>query len=102
MRTRLDLRGDHGRLELEGRFDITTRTAFYSAHRELQATGLPRRLTVDLAQVHYIDSSALGMLLVLRDHALRHGTAVALSGCRPEVLRALQLVNFQRLFRIER
>ena len=56
---------------------------------------------VDLQKVVKLDSSALGMLLLLREHASGANSTVPnviLKGARPEILKLLRLVNFQELF----
>ncbi len=57
-------------------------------------------ITVDLAAVRYMDSAALGMLLVLREKALSQGTSVLLDHCTGMVRQVLEIANFQKLFDI--
>ncbi|QID18271.1 STAS domain-containing protein [Nitrogeniibacter mangrovi] len=85
-------------LKLGGRFD-------FNAHREfrdgvdsvLQKEG---RVDVDLAEVAYLDSSALGMLLMLRDKAKSAGREVRLVNARGSVRQVLEIANFSKLFAI--
>lgn len=84
-------------IHIEGRFDFSTHAAFheaYSAHPE------GTRFTVDLSQAVYLDSSALGMLLLLRRHAGDVSDAVELSEPQPAVRRLLRLAKFERFFRM--
>lgn len=56
---------------------------------------------VDLQKVAKIESSALGMLLLLKEHADVAGRVipnVSLKNAQPEVRKMLHLVNFQQLF----
>ena len=55
---------------------------------------------VDLADVASMDSSALGMLLVLRDQQGGDHARVEITHCSGEVRKILQIANFDRLFRI--
>lgn len=57
-----------------------------------------RALELDLARVQYLDSSALGMLLILRDKAEERGKRVILSGARGTVRQVLEIANFAKLF----
>ncbi|MCB1876391.1 MAG: STAS domain-containing protein [Chromatiales bacterium] len=58
--------------------------------------GRPLGIVVDLTESDYIDSTHLGLLASLSMRM--RPTAVTLVSNRPEINRALKLVNFQRLF----
>jgi anti-anti-sigma factor len=55
---------------------------------------------VDLAQVEYLDSSALGMLLMLRDKIKASNRRVSLINCRGPVKQVLEIANFSKLFEV--
>lgn len=57
-------------------------------------------ILVDLGKVAYLDSSALGMLLMLRDKARAHNRPVALANCTGSVKQVLDIANFGKLFAI--
>jgi anti-anti-sigma factor len=50
--------------------------------------------------VDYLDSSALGMLLMLRDKAKGAAREVVLTKCTGAVKQVLDIANFGKLFRI--
>ena len=54
----------------------------------------------DLTEFDYIDSSALGMLLVLREHSGGEMARIEITHCRPEVHKILLSAHFDRLFSI--
>ena len=92
-------KGDEGAvLKLGGRFD-------FNAHREFR-DGVERallhegRVDVDLGEVAYLDSSALGMLLMLRDKAKGASREVRLIHARGSVRQVLDIANFGKLFTI--
>lgn len=86
------------RLSIGQRFDFSVHRAFRDAYQHATA----EVYVVDLSQTDFIDSSALGMLLLLREHASNTGNgSVHLKGARPEVRNILQIANFQRLFTVE-
>ena len=58
-------------------------------------------LVLDLGSTTYIDSSALGMLLVCRDHLIASQGEVSLRAVRPEVRKILGIARFEQLFKIE-
>ncbi|MNO07328.1 STAS domain protein [compost metagenome] len=55
---------------------------------------------MDLKGTTYLDSSALGMLLLLRDHAGGERAQIRLANCNPDVRKILAISNFEQLFQI--
>lgn len=82
---------------LQGRFD-------FNAHREFREAvdqavqQAQREILVDLAGVDYLDSSALGMLLMLRDKARNASKEVLLGSARGAVKQVIDIANFGKLF----
>jgi anti-anti-sigma factor len=48
-----------------------------------------------------MDSSALGMLLQLREHAGGSNQSVLIRNCNPEIAEILRISNFNKLFTME-
>lgn len=84
-------------LHLHGRFDFGGRQEFTHAKQQALA-GNERAIEVDLSGVEYIDSSALGMLLILREKALSAGKTVSLATAGGAVHDLIQIANFDKLF----
>jgi anti-anti-sigma factor len=59
-----------------------------------------RELDLDLGGVDYIDSSALGMLLLLKERADTAKKPVALQNCTGTVRQVLEIANFGKIFSI--
>lgn len=84
---------------LQGRFD-------FNAHREFREAvdkAMPedsREIRVDLGGVDYLDSSALGMLLMLRDKARSVSKEVVLVNARGAPKQVLDIANFGKLFQL--
>ena len=87
-------------VKLAGRFDFNTHRDFRSAYEQLIGDTEIRSVTVDFSGVDYLDSSALGMLLMLRDKLGGAGKEVALTGVRGNVKQVLDIANFSKLFNI--
>jgi len=87
-------------ISLEGRFDFSRHREFRSACDQALATGGAHEVEVDFGRVDYIDSSALGMLLMLRDAARAANKTVRLANCRGNVKQILDIANFAKLFPI--
>jgi len=81
---------------VRGRFDFNCHPGFRNA---CGSFGKAKSYIVDLSSTEYIDSSALGMLLVLREEA--GGDNVRIANCQPPVRRILAVANFDSLFQLE-
>lgn len=94
--TRLDSSGGVLYISVSGRFDFGIHQQFRDAtnlsHKSIKT------IEVDLSQTDYLDSSALGMLLVLRDKVGDNKNAVAIKNAKPEVRKILEIANFDKLF----
>jgi anti-anti-sigma factor len=86
---------------LGGRFTFLDQSIFESECKKLTKDEQVKQITVNLEKVEFIDSSALGMLLVLRDHALSIGASLLISSPSGVVLEALNKAHFGRLFTIQ-
>lgn len=95
-----DLSGDRATLKLGGRFDFHSHRDFRSAYEKILETSGIREVVLDFNEVDYLDSSALGMLLLLREKAEGAGKNVALAGLKGTVKQVLDIANFGKLFAI--
>ena len=81
---------------ISGRFDFGIHQSFRKA-TEQAAKGV-KKIVVDMGRVDYLDSSALGMLLVLRDKVGESKGAVLIKNSKPDVKKILEIANFDKLF----
>ena len=58
------------------------------------------KFEVDLSGAEYLDSSALGMLLLLREHAGGESSKIDITHASDEVRKVLDVANFGKLFNI--
>lgn len=86
-------------IRIKGRFDFSTHQDFRSAYEDHEE--VPEAYVVDLREATYLDSSALGMLLLLRDHAGGDSRKVRIVNCNPDVKKILSISNFEQLFTIQ-
>lgn len=92
--------GAKGILRLEGRFTFEAGADFKAkAHAVLEAAEV-KELYLDFKNVTFLESSALGILLLLREKAEAKGAQVALLNPSPAVRSALDAVQFGKLFEI--
>lgn len=88
------------RLAISGRFDFDSHRDFRSACDEALQTPGVEEIELDLSQVEYLDSSALGMLLLLRDKAQTAKIKLALTKCSAFARKIFEVARFDRLFTI--
>jgi anti-anti-sigma factor len=88
-------------LRLEGRFDFSTHRDFRAAVESAFQETTGNLILVDLGAVDYLNSSALGMLLMLRDKVGAAKKSVSLINCRGSVRQVLDIANFGKLFAID-
>lgn len=88
-------------LKLSGRFDFHCHKDFRAAYEQALESKQTSRIEVDFSGVDYLDSSALGMLLLLREKADAVGKQIALSGLHGTVKQVLDVANFGKLFTIK-
>lgn len=90
--------GNTVRIAPTGRFDFHCHREFRSSYQG-QKPGA--QYIVDLRATDYMDSSALGMLLLLREHAGGDKARIKITGARAEIKSILVVSNFEKLFVIE-
>ncbi len=88
-------------LTLNGRFDFHSHRDFRTAYENALEDAGVREIAINFKQVDYLDSSALGMLLLLREKAEAAGKSIALAGLHGMVKQVLEIANFGKLFLIQ-
>ncbi len=88
------------KITMNGRFDFISHRQFRDAYDEILQHPEAREIEIDLGGVDYLDSSALGMLLLLREKISGTNKSMALTNCRGVVQQVLEVANFNKLFTI--
>jgi len=83
-------------VKISGRFDFSLHQDFRKLS-ENEAKNV-KAITIDLLRTDYIDSSALGMLLILRDKVGDNKSAIKITHAKPDVKKILEIANFDKLF----
>lgn len=86
-------------IKVKGRFDFSAHQEFRDAYEKVDS--IPSLYLVDMAETTYLDSSALGMLLLLRDHAGGDTAKIKISNSNSDVKKILTISNFEQLFEID-
>ena len=85
-------------IDISGRFVFDQHRAFkesYDAARERAETQLIR---LEMSGVEYLDSSALGMMLLMKERAEMSGKKIQIKGANAFVRQLLETANFHKLF----
>lgn len=96
--TEVSADGNELKIQIGGRFDFSSHQEFRGCYERLDSQ--PTYFQLDMQDTTYLDSSALGMLLLLRDHAGGDKSHIEIANCSPDVKKILTISNFQQLFTI--
>ncbi len=91
--------GNELTVQIEGRFDFSAHQEFRDAYEKSEDS--IQDYVIDMGKATYLDSSALGMLLLLRDHAGGDNAKVRITKCNADVKKILTISNFEQLFSID-
>ena len=87
-------------INIEGRFDFSSHQQFRRAYEE-GSDSKPASYIIDMKETSYLDSSALGMLLLLRDYAGGDASDISIVNANDDVKKILSISNFGQLFTIQ-
>lgn len=85
-------------ISIVGRFDFSSHKDFKNTYANFN--GDNNNYIVDMSATEYIDSSALGMLLLLREHAGSEQSKITIKGASSDVKEILIVSNFDKLFNL--
>ncbi|MBT4963617.1 MAG: STAS domain-containing protein [Francisellaceae bacterium] len=94
-----ELEGDALVIKVQGRFDFSALEVFKNSYENVEPT--PGKYVVDLEGSDYLDSSALGMLLRLREFAGGDDADVSILNCNPDVKKILVVTKLDEMFNVE-
>lgn len=94
--TQLSQDGSELTIIIDGRFDFGMQNQFRGSYEKTQV----ENYIVDMRKTDYMDSSALGMLLMMREHAGGSKSRILLKNCSQDIRTILSVANFQNLFKI--
>jgi anti-anti-sigma factor len=90
----------HHQLDLIGTFTFSDNAKFRQIVSNLRDSDADS-ITLDLRNLQFIDSAALGMLLLLHDEANKKAIKVVLAGADGQIKKMLQLSNFEEIFTVQ-
>jgi len=86
---------------LPEKFNFDSHTIFRNSYADYP---VGRKFILDFSRVAYIDSSALGMLLLMKEHVSgieKKSNNISFIGCMSKVAEIFKIANFNRLFEIK-
>lgn len=89
--------GNEVMINVTGRFDFNDHQTFRETYRKCEKG---TKFILNLDGADYMDSSALGMLLLLREHAGGDDADVSITNYNQDVEKILTISNFQKLFKM--
>jgi anti-anti-sigma factor len=88
-------------ITLSGSFTFLDQVAFRKSYED-QINGNTKKYILDFRQVTFIDSSSLGMMLLLNDYVNNNlKNKITLLNPTHQVLSIFKVANFQKLFHIK-
>lgn len=91
--------GNELTITIQGRFDFSALQQFRNAYEKINPK--PKAYTIDLKESEYLDSSALGMLLALRDYAGGDDAKIRITNSNVDVKKILVITKLDELFQVE-
>lgn len=91
----------HGVIGILGKFDFPVHREFKNGYMSMLDNPDISQIEVDMRDVVYIDSAALGMLMLLSRRAHQVNKSVVLSHPSSYVSLLLEVANFEKIFTIK-
>lgn len=86
-------------ITINGRFDASLLDGFRESYEN--SPSAVTKYVVDLKRTEHLDSSALGMLLVLRDFSGGDKSNIAIVNASQEVKKIFTISSFEKLFDVQ-
>ncbi|MDH5570264.1 MAG: STAS domain-containing protein [Gammaproteobacteria bacterium] len=86
-------------IKISGRFDFSMHNDFRNAYKDNNlSNGV---YVIDLKDTEYMDSSALGMLLLLKEYSSTNSSKIKIVHASAEIREILDIASFDKLFLID-
>ena len=88
-------------LTIPQRFDFSLHKSFTEKYQGFIAASECRKIVMDFSRTEYLDSSALGMMVLLNKKAKAVNKQVVVRGAKENTKEILVIANFDKLFPFE-
>ena len=85
-------------IKVGGRFDFAVQNEFRDCYYNAADAGKDTKFVIDMGNTNYMDSSALGMLLMMREYLGGNSADISIVNCSADIKNILTVANFQSLF----
>jgi len=99
MKADLSIEDKKATIALNGDFTFDAHRDFKDATIKALEDDELKEIEIDFANVDYMDSAALGMLLLFNERA--SGRRISLANCKASVAAVLDIANFGKIFNIQ-
>ena len=86
-------------ITVDGKFDFSLHQHFKEAYSSYTEKNI--LIILNLSKTSYLDSSALGMILLLKDHAEKNDNKIMIRNPNETVSKILKIAQFHRLLTID-
>lgn len=90
--------GSHASIMLPQRFDFNCLNDFRRAYSGLVKDESISTIEIDCAQLQFIDSSGIGLLLLLHEKIEAGRQSVSVTNCDPRIRKIFAIANINKLF----
>jgi HptB-dependent secretion and biofilm anti anti-sigma factor len=101
MAINVQIMNNTARMSMYGRFDFQVHREFKEAYTPLLENAVVKEIEVEMSKVDYLDSSALGMLMLLNERARAVNKPITLLNTSGVVSQVLAVANFSKIFNIK-
>lgn len=91
-----------GSIRIYGKFDFHAYREFKSACTDVLSNPAIHEIEVEMQHLDYLDSAALGMLVLLRERARAANKSIVLSNPSGRISKLLEFANFDKVFSMRR
>jgi len=89
---------DSRAINLPSRFDYSYHKAFSDTYASILEDNSVNLIVIDFSRVEYVDSSGLGMLVMLHKKASAKSKKIKIKGAKGATEEILKVANMQKLF----
>lgn len=100
MHINIESYGKIAELQLAGNFVFGCHKTLRAACRSLLQDSATECIQLEMSKVEYLDSSALGMLLLMKEKVVAAGKDIQIKGAQGIVLQVLEVAKFNGMFKL--
>ena len=88
---------DELKVYIVGRFDYGMIDEFRDSYTGVMDKSM--NISLDFSQTEHIDSSALGMVLNMKNYLEKEDLAIQIKNCKPNLMKLFTMAHFERKFK---